>query len=129
MRAHEDLAQRPVLVLSAKADETLRLGFLSELVQDHLVKPFSAAELRARVRNLVTMKQTRDMLQQELVTQNQDLMFLTQELIASKRTIQENLEAQRRLLALVENSPDFIGFASPQGQALFVNPAAEDSWV
>ncbi len=123
MRAHEDLAQRPVLVLSAKADETLRLGLLSELAQDYLVKPFSAAELRARVRNLVTMKQTRDLLQQELATQNQDLMFLTQELIASKRTIQESLEAQRRLSALVENSRDFIGFASPQGQVLFVNPA------
>lgn len=123
MRAHEDLAQRPVLVLSAKADETLRLGLLSELAQDYLVKPFSAAELRARVRNLVAMKQTRDLLQQELATQNQDLMFLTQELIASKRTIQESLEAQRRLSTLVENSRDFIGFVSPQGQALFVNPA------
>jgi DNA-binding response OmpR family regulator len=56
-----------VLVLSAKADETLRLELLSELAQDYLVKPFSAAELRARVRNLVTMKQTRDLLQQELL--------------------------------------------------------------
>ncbi len=123
MRAHEDLAQRPVLVLSAKADEKLRLELLSGLAQDYLVKPFSASELRARVRNLVTMKQTRDLLQQELATQNQDLMFLTQELIASKRTIQESLEAQRSLWALVENSRDFIGFASPQGQVLFVNPA------
>lgn len=33
------------------------------------------------------------------------------------------LEAQRQLSALVENSRDFIGLASMDGQALFVNPA------
>jgi PAS domain S-box-containing protein len=32
-------------------------------------------------------------------------------------------EDQRKLVALVENGPDFIGFASLEGQAYFVNPA------
>jgi len=32
-------------------------------------------------------------------------------------------EEQRKLASLVENSPDFIGMASPEGQVLFVNPA------
>ena len=34
-------------------------------------------------------------------------------------------EEQRKLAALVENSPDFIGIASPEGQVLFVNPAGQ----
>ncbi len=51
MRVRPSLAQVPVIVLSAKADEDLRVKLLSESVQDYVVKPFSAQELRARVRN------------------------------------------------------------------------------
>ena len=50
LRAHHTLPQPPVLVLSAKADDTLRLRLLADSVQDYLVKPFSATELQARVR-------------------------------------------------------------------------------
>ena len=125
MRANPELTQLPVLVLSARADDELRLKLLAELVQDYLVKPFSAGELRARVRNLVSMKQTRDLLQQELASQTEDVASLTRELILNRRTLQESLKAERRLSALVENSHDFVGFASPQGQVLFVNPAGQ----
>ena len=41
----------------------------------------------------------------------------------SERTLAE--EEQRKLASLVENSPDFIGLASPEGQVLFVNPAGQ----
>jgi PAS domain S-box-containing protein len=123
MRTHQGLTHVPVLVLSAKADETLRLQLLTELAQDYLVKPFSPAELRARAQNLVTSKRTRDMLQQELSSQSQDIALLTEELIASKHTIQQSLEAQRRLSAIVTNSHDFIAFASTDGTVMFVNPA------
>jgi PAS domain S-box-containing protein len=34
-------------------------------------------------------------------------------------------DEQRTLAALVENSPDFIGIASPEGQVLFVNAAGQ----
>jgi PAS domain S-box-containing protein len=34
-------------------------------------------------------------------------------------------EEQRKLASLVENSTDFIGIASPEGQVLFVNPAGQ----
>jgi len=87
MRARQSLAQVPVLVLSAKADEALRLKLLTESVQDYVTKPFSAHELRARVRNLVMMKRARDALQKELATQNKDLAQLTQQLIANKQTL------------------------------------------
>ena len=126
LRAHHSLPQPPVLVLSAKADDTLRLKLLAESVQDYLVKPFSAAELQARVRNLVTIKRTKDLLQEELASQGEDLALLTRELIVSKRLIEENLEAQRQFAALVKNSRDFIGFTSREGRTIFVNPAGRE---
>ena len=71
MRAEPGLAAVPVLVLSAAGDETLRARLLAESVQDYVTKPFSAHELRARARNLVTVKRARDALQRELASQSQ----------------------------------------------------------
>jgi PAS domain S-box-containing protein len=123
MRARGELAQLPVLILSAKADDTLRLQLLRELAQAYIVKPFSAAELRVRVRNLVAMKRSRDQLQAELAIQSEDLALLTHQLILNKRTIEESLEAERKLSSLVENSRDFIGFASREDDVMFLNHA------
>jgi PAS domain S-box-containing protein len=123
LRAHHSLPQPPVLVLSAKADDTLRLRLLAESVQNYLIKPFSAAELGVRVRNLIEIKRAKGLLQEELASQGEDLALLTRELIESKRLIEENLEAHRQFTALVKNSHDFIGFTSREGNALFVNPA------
>jgi PAS domain S-box-containing protein len=126
LRAYQSMPQPPVLVLSAKADDSLRLRLLAESVQDYLVKPFSAAELLVRVRNLVTIKRTKDLLQEELASQGEDLALLTRELIVGKRLIEENLQAQRQFTALVKNSRDFIGFTSRDGQTIFVNPAGRE---
>ncbi len=95
VREQATLSQVPIVVLSAKADETLRLKLLSESVQDYVTKPFSPDELRARVQNLVILKQARDALQKELDSQNQDVAQLTQQLIASKQAQQRSFDAQQ----------------------------------
>jgi PAS domain S-box-containing protein len=92
MRCRESLADIPVLVLSAKADDSLRVKLLSTSVQDYIVKPFSRHELRARVRNLVEMKRTRDTLGQDLTSKNEDLTRLTQQLQAAS-IIQQGIMA------------------------------------
>lgn len=101
IRADQRLAQLPVLVLSARADDALRVELLTGGVQDYVTKPFAAQELRARVRNLVTTKRARDALQLELDTQTSDLSVLTDQLIASRRALQaslvERIEAQTAL--------------------------------
>jgi PAS domain S-box-containing protein len=129
MRGRGPLAQVPVLVLSAKADEDMRLQLLAESVQDYVIKPFSAHELRGRVRNLVTMKRARDALQQELATQNEDLWQLTQELVASRQTLQHSLEAQQkseqRWRAVFDNSAVGIGVTDVNGRLLEANPALQ----
>jgi PAS domain S-box-containing protein len=127
MRARPRLMQVPVLVLSAKGDEALRARLLAESVQDYVTKPFSAHELRARVRNLVTMKCARDALQLELATQNEDLSQLTRQLIANRQTLQRSMEALQesghRWRALYEHSPVGIALTDSSGQILTTNPA------
>jgi signal transduction histidine kinase len=88
-------ANLPVLVLTAKPDEELRVSLLGEGSLDYLVKPFSAAELVARARNLVALKRTRDVLQNELDTQVRDLDVLASELAQQKRELSSALETAR----------------------------------
>jgi len=56
LRARSEFAATPLVVLSAKADDPGRLELLRAGANDFLLKPFSAEELRARVRNLVAGK-------------------------------------------------------------------------
>src|SRR3990167_7825142 len=130
MRACPSLLHVPVLVLSAKADEALRLKLLSESVQDYVTKPFSPHELRARVRNLVMMKRARDALQKELSSQNEDLAQLSQQLIANKQALQQSLEAQQESeqlwRAVYEHSAAGIALTDLDGRILTANPAFQN---
>ena len=85
----------PIMLLTAKADDELRVRMLQEGAQDYLMKPFSGAELRARARNLVTMKRARDILQQELDVQMRDLESLAREVTDRKRELHTTLESMR----------------------------------
>src|SRR5262249_54647505 len=49
----------PVILLTAKADDELRVRLLREGAQDYVMKPFSMEEIKARIDNLVTMKRAR----------------------------------------------------------------------
>ena len=60
LRQRPELSSMPIIVLTAKADEELRVRLLREGVQDYLNKPFSVAELLARVRNMVARKHAED---------------------------------------------------------------------
>ena len=91
LRAHPELEDVPVIVLTAKADDALRVGLLREGAQDFLTKPFAAEELRARVANFVMLKRTRDVLQRALSSQSHDLATLADELAAANRAKDEFL--------------------------------------
>jgi signal transduction histidine kinase len=56
VRARAELADTPLLLLSAKADEELRVRLLREGANDYVMKPFAVEELRARVGNLVAAR-------------------------------------------------------------------------
>ncbi len=56
VRRHAELDEVPILVLTARADDSLRVGLLTTGVQDVLVKPFVSEELVARATGLVEEK-------------------------------------------------------------------------
>lgn len=127
LKKYNELSQIPVMVLSAKADNVLRVKLLSESVQDYLVKPFSAQELKARVRNIVTLKIARDALQCELSDQNDDIAQLTRRLIHNQRKLQKTNEALQtsiaRWKAVYENSAAGIVLSTVEGEIITTNPA------
>jgi len=119
----------PVLVLSARADDALRESLLEGFVQDYLTKPFSPQELRARVRNLVTVKRTVDILQKELNSQASDISELTNGLIASRKSLQEGMRAlqisERRWQGFYENTAVGIALLDTGGKIMKANPALQ----
>ncbi|MDT4809700.1 Sensor histidine kinase RcsC [compost metagenome] len=129
LRKLPNLAQIPVLVLSAKEDEALRLKLLSESIQDYITKPFSPNELRVRIRNLVTVKTSRDLLQKELTSQTRDLSELTQEIIGNRQALQQSYdalqEAEQRWRAVYENLAAGIVLTDLDGKVMSANPALQ----
>jgi signal transduction histidine kinase len=91
LRKHPELEASPIIVLTAKADDALRVRLLREGAQDFLTKPFAAEELRARVANLVMLKRARDVLQRAVSSQSRDLATLADELAAANRAKEEFL--------------------------------------
>ena len=87
VRKRKELDAIPFVVLTAKADDEKRVKLLQAGAQDYLMKPFSLEELRSRLGNLISMKRTRDLLQQELNSQTQDLAALAAELARHKRQL------------------------------------------
>ena len=102
VRAQGELAGVPFVLLTARADESLRVRLLEAGAQDYVTKPFAAAELRARVANLVAIKRARDVLQRALTSQRRDLEGLARDL-ASRRQ-----EAE----AAVRTRDDFLAVAA-----------------
>jgi len=95
IRAHDDLASTPIIVLTAKADDELRVRLLGQGAQDYIGKPFAADELLARARNLVAVKRVRDILSAEVATKTSDLERLATDLASKKRELQDALQSMR----------------------------------
>jgi len=59
LRAEPAFDPVPVVILTARADDQVRVQLLREGAQDYLLKPFTREELRARAGNLITAKLSR----------------------------------------------------------------------
>jgi len=87
LRARPDFDDVPIVVLSGRVDERLRVQLLRTGAQDYLVKPFHHEELRVRVANLLMVRQVRQVLQQEVKQQGQGLVALASELAQQQREL------------------------------------------
>lgn len=93
LRERSEFATVPILLLSAKADDELRVKLLQNGAQDYLTKPFLPQELRARARNLVSIKLAGDELRAELSSTSNNVEELAKELAIKHRQLQVALDA------------------------------------
>ncbi|MET0341409.1 MAG: ATP-binding protein, partial [Polyangiales bacterium] len=116
LRADPALDAIPILLLSANSDEALRTRNLQRGAQDYVLKPFTTTELRARVHNLLSMKRTRDLLQQEVESQQVDLEALSRQVVAQKRELTITLASAREARHHAEQASraksDFLSLVS-----------------
>jgi DNA-binding response OmpR family regulator len=104
VREDGTLEALPILLLTAKADDELRVQLLREGAQDYLTKPFLAEELRVRARNLASGKKAREVLQREVSSQAGNLVALAEEVSLRKRQLQAALDATRMALQQAEQA-------------------------
>lgn len=84
MKSEPATALIPFVMLTAKADRTMKIGGLDCGADDYLVKPFDAEELRARVRSLLKLRRLHLELDQrnaELQTAFRDLQTAQAQLV------------------------------------------------
>jgi signal transduction histidine kinase len=81
----------PIILLTARADEETKMAALAAGASDFLAKPFSTAELKARIRNLVE----RHAFQRQLSRQNMALESTNDRL---KDTIEQLKETELQLI-------------------------------
>lgn len=102
IRADPALARTPVLIMTAKADEELRVELLQLGASDYLTKPFPVEELRARIGNLIKLRlaaQEDERLRAELEQSNAHLLAANYELEAFSYSVSHDLRAPLRSIA------------------------------
>jgi signal transduction histidine kinase len=116
LRAHPELRTVPVIVLTAKADERVRLRLLRGGVQDYLAKPFAAEELLARAANLVSMRRAGALLRETLASQEQDLERLAAQVGQQQRELRDAFEAVKaaneQAMRALQAKTDLVNLAS-----------------
>ncbi|HEX3775077.1 MAG TPA: ATP-binding protein [Polyangiaceae bacterium] len=107
LREKPALRDIPVLVLTARDDTELRVRVLEGGVQDWLTKPFTVPELIVRARNLISARQARAVLREELTTREFDLGELARQLAERKRQLESLLETLTQALEQAELASRF----------------------
>jgi len=96
-----DIRRRPelngigIILLTAKADDEVRVRLLQSGAQDFITKPFMREEVKARVRNIMSGKRARDLLKQELQSSKEDLEELVQEVSLRRHELEKSIEEAR----------------------------------
>jgi len=94
IKKNPDTARIPFVLLTAKADRTMKIEGLDTGADDYLVKPFDAEELRARVRSLLRLRA----LDRKLDERNAEL----ESTLATLQTTQEQMLQVAHLAGMTE---------------------------
>ena len=99
LRADKRTRTLPIIMLSARAEEGVRIEGLSEGLDDYLTKPFSARELMARVATHLEMARLRRAAVAALQESEEQLRQANEQLHVLSRRLFQIQEAERRHLA------------------------------
>jgi signal transduction histidine kinase len=72
VRSEPQIDGTPILILTARNDSTARIAVLADGASDYLLKPFYQPELRARVGNLVKIRQSEERLRSLEMAEERD---------------------------------------------------------
>ncbi|RZI85571.1 MAG: response regulator [Rubrivivax sp.] len=113
LRADPVTRSLPVIMLSARAGDEARVEGLDAGADDYLVKPFSAQELKARIRTNLALYNLR----QEMVRR------------AEQEKGARQVEAQARIFdTALSNTADFVYTFDLAGRFTYINRALLDLW-
>lgn len=116
VREHPDMDGVPILMLTARHEDALRVRLLQDGAQDYILKPFAAAELLARASNWIAVSRTRRVLQHELTSGKHDLSSLAADLVERKRALGVMLDAAQNAREAAEDASrsktDFLNLVS-----------------
>jgi class 3 adenylate cyclase len=115
IRQDEKLKHIPIIFLTAKASDEMKLEGLEIGADDYLAKPFNARELLARSKNLITLrqqekevKQLNQVLEQKLKDQLEELVnnkklskYFSRKLLQKILTTDTTLDTERRNITIL----------------------------
>ncbi|MBP0016294.1 MAG: response regulator [Cyanobacteria bacterium SBLK] len=112
VRNNEELRGTPIILLTAKADESSRLAGTEQGADAYLAKPFNDRELLASTRNLLSLKANEERVKQlnTYLTEAVLQRFLPPEMVekAAKGDMKLDLEPEPRLVTILFS--DIVGF-------------------
>lgn len=112
VRNHEELRGTPIILLTAKADESSRLEGTEQGADAYLAKPFNDRELLASTRNLLSLKANEERVKQLNTYLTEAILqrFLPPEMVekAAKGEMKLDLEPEPRLVTILFS--DIVGF-------------------
>ncbi|XGC80040.1 ATP-binding protein [Bdellovibrio bacteriovorus] len=103
LRLDQEIKDIPVIVLTARADDKLRMDLLSHGAVDYLLKPFPTEELLVRVRNHVSYYRAKRLLQTELEMQGEDLDEMVREVAAANQELKRLSKMKDEFLATLSH--------------------------
>jgi len=115
IRRRPELSGIGIILLTAKADDEVRIRLLQAGAQDFVTKPFLREEVKARVQNIMSSKRTRDLLRRELQSSQEDLEELAQEVSLRRHELEKSIEEARasrdEVQRLLQLRDEFISIA------------------
>jgi PAS domain S-box-containing protein len=107
LRKRPEMLETPILLLSAKADEELKLSLLEESAQDFITKPFSERDLQVRVRNLITVRRSNEVLRMAEITKRERVEAINRDLLSQSRFLSKLFEQAPGFMAVVRG-PNYV---------------------